>query len=118
MRNWSVFVNLAKFNGCLHIPLCRLMQSTVLRLKQIFSRSIYGCDSVDSSTDFISFPDILIVSLHNSLVSNHAFIFYLICRTYPSMKMKNFCMNHCIYLEDFFLLKRIYLRKQPRPKLI
>ena len=50
-------------------------------------------------------------------------MWYVLCtfvvhRTYPSMKMMNFCMNHCIYLEDFFLLKRIYLRKQPRPRLM
>lgn len=56
-----------RFYQCLRKPLCRLMQLAVLRLKQIFSRSIYKCDFVDSSGEKISFPEILIVSSYNSI---------------------------------------------------
>ena len=58
-----------RFYQCLRKPLCRLMQLAVLRLKQIFSRSIYKCDFVDSSGEKISFPEILIVSLYNSIIN-------------------------------------------------
>jgi len=47
------------------------MNLAVMRLKQIFSLSLYACDSVDGETG-TSFVNVLIVSLH-SCVTTHLF---------------------------------------------